>query len=194
MPREHRSYQQPSRSSRILITLLAVSVVLLAGWIVYSNTMMAPRGTTVVALAPEPVPALVQAVRPPMDQTASIVPPTGPGPVGRPAIEEFAQTEAAPLLPEPIVVASAQGVPLPVPAMLPSLASSRTRLIELDTPPPAIMAPEEAQEAALEVVPLPPRRPKIAGIPLPRPRPELEVAVDRTGSQSLSDAEIARMQ
>jgi hypothetical protein len=195
MPSADRRYQQPSRGSRILITLLAVSVVLLAGWIVLSNTILGSRTTTVVAQAPDAVLAPVQDAVPPVDQTASIEPASPPVTTESPTAEQVAEAESAPALPEPIVVASASGVPFPVPSMLPSLASSRTRLIELDSRQPQAAAPDEAQDGMMQIVPLPPRRPKVAGIPLPRPRPDTEsAAVDRTNSHVLSDSEILRMQ
>jgi hypothetical protein len=195
MPSADRSYQQPSRGSRILITLLTVSVVLLAGWIVLSNTILGARTTPMVAQAPDPVLAPTQDAVPVVEQTAAIEPAAAPATIDSPAAEQVAEAESAPALPEPIVVASASGVPLPVPSMLPSLASSRTRLIEVDTRQPQTAAQDEGQDGMMQVVPLPPRRPKIAGIPLPRPRPDTEGAVvDRTNSQVLSDAEISRMQ
>ncbi len=196
MPRADRTYQQTSRGSRVLVTILAIGVSLLAVWIFIANTILSPALNPAVSndtVAAEQTPAVEEpAALPAPVQTAAAevpIPPAATETTAAATTEEVAVTavvDPAPALEEPVVIASAQGLPRPAQPAPAVLAPARSMAVDPE--------PSEPTVGALpDIVPLPPRRPKAAAIPRPRPRPELEVATDHVSDQVLSEVAIDRM-
>jgi hypothetical protein len=188
MQRGGLAYEKPSRVSQGLIVGFSVAVIIMAGWLVMmimssrdANTMAAdpadipPISTPVstpprvLLAAPEPI-RLSSATRSAAPSTAS-VPEPAPWPYTPYSRAATPPPAALPLAAAPV------GSPAPAPTYSTSsvrdaMPDGNDRVMPGDQPAPRLEAAVEAPEAAAEVVPLPPPKPRrVASIPVPRPRP-----------------------
>jgi hypothetical protein len=162
MPSAYLINRQSSATSRVLVTVTAVIVALLAAWTIVS--IMMSRN-----FAAKPVAADIQVVPPPPQAPGREI--AAPAPVAPPVVE--APPETAPPLAEPVNVGS---LPLGMPAAFAEAPEA-----------PPVPRPREMKALLDEIridpispVPLPHPRPparartaEASAIPMPRPRPDL---------------------
>jgi hypothetical protein len=171
--------RRAERKSRRLLSLFAFAVLLLAAWVLATSTIVR-RGDpgTVEATAPEgavdaaanPDPGLTTVAIPKTDALERAAPPTSEAA----AVED----KAAPELTDPVVVAG----------VTPSMGGTETVL----SPTLVSRSVEPAAESTNGLVPLPPIRPRVVAIPLPRPRPPSADA--SLSGRAITDSEIFKQQ
>ena len=174
--------QKPGRGSRRLVSALAFGVAALAAWVLATNTIFRPADTTDSrAVAPE---AVVEATPRSM---LSIIRKTdkrvAPAPGSVAAVEEKPAPGPAPA-PTEVAAAGEMSLPVSTPpeegvevaAVSPSMGGSETLLS------PTLVS------RAVE----PSRRPRVAAIPLPRPRPMIPAPV--AAGREITDADIMKPQ
>jgi hypothetical protein len=180
--------RKPRRRSRRLVSFLAFGVLLLAAWVLATNTIFGPADTADNQAAPEPA-AIVEAapdsnlsnVRK-ADSIEKIAPARAPSDVA--AVEVPAPANAT--ADEKSVSAPLEGVE--VAAVSPFMGGTETLL----SPTLVSRSVEPAPEAPDILVPLPPSRPRIVAIPLPRPRPAIAAPV--TAGREITEFETGRQQ
>ena len=187
----HDRVRKPRRRSRRLVSFLAFGVLLFAAWVLATNTIFGPADTADNQAAPEPA-AIVEAapesnisiVRK-ADLIEKIAPARAPSDVA--AVEVPAPAENATADEKPASVpAPLEGVE--VAAVSPLVGGTETLL----SPTLVSRSVEPAAELPGNVVPIPAGPPRIAAIPLPRPRPAIAEAV--TVGREITEFEIGRQQ
>lgn len=168
--------RKPRRGSRRLVSFMAFGVLLLAAWVLATNTIFGPADRAGNQAALEPA-AIVEAVP---ESNISIVhkgdlikkteSARAPGDVAAvevpaPAENAIADEKAASVPPPP------EGVD--VAAVSPFMGGTETLL----SPALVSRSVEPAAVSPGTVVPIPADGPDIAGIPLPRPRPAIAESV-----------------
>jgi hypothetical protein len=201
-------YGEPTWGSKVLIMTFSVAVAFMAGWLVLA--LMLRESDSTVATADREVPAMPTKQPPrvatpaavsralvaasqllspkpdPIEPTASV--PPGPPPNVAPASPDAptvpaTQMQLASLPPVPVV-----SPPETVPAVQPGAASAADKVAVGDIYAPVTnKTTEDDPVAAPEVIPLPPRRPHFAAVPLPRPRPAIPEEQARAEPQTLID-------
>jgi hypothetical protein len=180
--------RKPGRGSRRLVLFLAFGVLLLAAWVLATNTIFGPADTANNRAASEPA-AVVEAapesnisnVRK-ADLIEKIAPARAPSDVA--AVEVPAPADA--MADEKSVSAPLEGVE--VAAVSPFMGGTETLL----SPTLVSRSVEPAPKAPDILVPLPPSRPRFVAIPLPRPRPAIAAPV--TAGREITEFEIGRQQ
>lgn len=186
--------QKPGRGSRRLVSALAFGVAALAAWVLATNTIFRPADPTDSRAVP---PEAVAEATP--QSMLSIIRKTDKR--AAPAPSSVAAVKEAPA-PAPSSVAAVEEKPAP--ALAPTEVASAGE-ISLPAPTP----PEEGVEVAA-VSPImggsetllsptlvsrsvePSRRPRVAAIPLPRPRPMIQAPV--AAGREVTDADIMKPQ
>jgi hypothetical protein len=212
----HSHYGEPTWGSKVLIMTFSVAVAFMAGWLVLAlllrqsdptvatadrevpamQTKQPPRVTAQAAITRSLVAAsqLLSPKADPVEPTASV--PSTPPPNVAPLAPEAPAAAAAP--PAPMQLASLPPVPVVSPpetvpaaqpgATQPSAAVAADKAAVGDVYAPVTDRLTEEDPVTLpEVVPLPPHRPHFAGVPLPRPRPQIPEETARAEPQTLVD-------
>jgi hypothetical protein len=187
-------YGEPTWGSKVLIMTFSIAVAFMAGWLVLA--LLLRQSDPTVAAADREVPAM------PTKQPPRVAAPTAPGrPIV--AASELLSPKADPIAPTGSIPPPQPAYPAPGPAAPETAAAPDTAappaspLTLASLPPVPVVAPPETVPAAdrvavgdidasvtskateddpaepPEVVPLPPRRPHFAGVPIPRPRPQI---------------------
>jgi hypothetical protein len=197
-------YGEPTWGSKILIMTFSIAVAFMAGWLVLALMLRESDSTMVVA--DREVPAM-QTKQPPrvaasgavsralvaashlLSPKADPVEPTGSAPppppdaTPTPPDAPAAPMQLASLPPVPVVAP-----PETIPAVQPDAASAIDRAAVGDIYAPVTnKITEDDPVEPPEVVPLPPRRPHFAAVPLPRPRPQIPEEQARAEPQTLMD-------
>jgi hypothetical protein len=200
------SHGEPTLGSKVLITTFSVAVAFMAGWLVLAlmlresdstttvadrevpamQTKQPPRVTAQAAITRSLVAAsqLLSPKADPVAPTTGTIPPPppadpSPGPTAASA-GPAAQMQLASLPPVPVVAP-----PETVPAGT-GPAADRGPAGDVYGAVTNKITEEEPVEAP-EVIPLPPRRPHLAAVPLPRPRPQIPEEQARAEPQTLVD-------
>jgi hypothetical protein len=194
-------YGEPTWGSKVLIMTFSVAVAFMAGWLVLALMLRQSDSATVVA--DREVPAMPTKQPPRVTAQAAItrslvaasqllspkadpVAPTGTIPPPPPAdpspapTAPAAQMTLASLPPVPVVAP-----PETVPAGT-APAADRGAVGDVYGSVTNKITEDDAVEAP-EVIPLPPRRPHFAAVPLPRPRPQIPEETARAEPQTLVD-------
>lgn len=188
--------QKPGRGSRRLVSALAFGVAGLAAWVLATNTIFRPADTPDSrAVAPE---AVVEATPRSM---LSIIRKTDKRVASAPgSVAAVGETPA----PAPSSVAAVEEKPAPGPAPAPTeVAAAGEISLPVSTPPEegvevAAVSPSMGGSETLLSPTLvsravePSRRPRVAAIPLPRPRPMIPAPV--AASREITDADIMKPQ
>jgi hypothetical protein len=186
--------QKPGRGSRRLVSALAFGVAGLAAWVLATNTIFRPADTTDSrAVAPEAVveakpQSMLSIIRKADERVAP-----APG-----SVTAVGETSA----PAPSSVAAVEGKPAPTPAPT-EVASAGEMSLPAPTPPEegvevAAVSPTMGGSETLLSPTLvsrsvePSRRPRVAAIPLPRPRPMIQAPV--AAGREITDADIMKPQ
>jgi hypothetical protein len=157
------------------VSLLAVGVMLLAAWVLATNTIFSPADTAdsqaieqsaVVETATESEADLATSRK--ADALDRVAP--------APSETAMAEEKPAPELTDPVVVA----------AVASSMGGTETLL----SPTLVSRSVEPLAESPDSLVPLPRNRPRVAAIPLPRPRPG--IAEPRVSGRTITDTEIQK--
>jgi hypothetical protein len=199
-------YGEPTLGSKVLIMTFSIAVAFMAGWLVLAlmlrqsdapvvadrevpamPTKQPPRVSAQAAITRSLVAAsqLLSPKADPIAPTGAIPPPPpadpSPGPTasGSPA----AQMTLASLPPVP-VVAPPQTVPADQTGAAP--AADRGAVGDVYGSVTNKITEDDAADVS-EVIPLPPRRPHLAAVPLPRPRPQVPEEQARAEPQTLVD-------
>jgi hypothetical protein len=203
-------YGEPTWASKVLIMTFSVAVAFMAGWLVLA--LLLRQSDSTVAMVDRDIPAMATKQPPrvaapaavtralvaasqllspkadPVEPTASV--PSTPPPNVAPVTPDAPVAAAAPaamqlasLPPVPVV-----SPPETVPAAQPGAAEAADKVAVGDVYAPVTNKITEEDRVALpEVVPLPPHRPHFAGVPLPRPRPQIPEETARAEPQTLVD-------
>lgn len=168
------SIRKTRRGSRRFVSLLATGVLLLAAWVLATNTVFGPADpgavepTAVIETATEFETAISKSRKADaLERIAS-------------SSDETAMSEEKPApdaeLTHPVVVAG----------VAPSMGGTETLL----SPTLVSRSVEPATESADLLVPLPRTRPRLVAIPLPRPRPGF--AESKLSGRTITEAEIQK--
>ncbi|MGZ8324666.1 MAG: hypothetical protein ACXWU8_04705 [Rhodoplanes sp.] len=168
------SIRKTRRGSRRFVSLLATGVLLLAAWVLATNTVFGPADpeavepTAVIETATEFETAISKSRKADaLERIAS-------------SSDETAMSEEKPApvaeLTHPVVVAG----------VAPSMGGTETLL----SPALVSRSVEPATESADLLVPLPRTRPRLVAIPLPRPRPGF--AESKLSGRTITEAEIQK--
>lgn len=222
MSRVERSYEQPSRGSRLLVLVSLLAVIALAGLVLtpivakkfptQTATVSAWKDTVLATATGATRPPPTPVSEPLQRSTASVVEPE-PTPVDQtnvgdvagasPAHEPQAMTLAS--IPDP---AEKQAL-APVPALPPGLLPWPTTVVApepSETTASPTIEPATIESATIELatddvgpVPLPRKKPDARalaqlGVPLPRPRPTDAPAVDEEPALSPDEESLFRRQ
>ena len=173
-------FRRAKRKSRRPISFLVFGVLLLAAWVLVTNTIFAPRDTAEPQASGSSTVASVKTDADDLDTRSVTVPKVDPVERAAPAAEETATAEekSVPELTDPVEVA----------AVASSMGGTETLL----SPTLVSRSIKSAPESPNGLAPPPPTRPRVAAIPLPRPRPAS--AEPRFSGQAISDSEIFRQQ
>jgi hypothetical protein len=183
--------RKPRRGSRRLVSFLAFGVLLLAAWVLATNTIFGPADTAdnqaareqaaVVETAPESNISIVR--------KADLIEKTAPAR----APNDVAAVE----VPAPLKNAVADEKPAPVPAPVegvevaavsPFMGGTETLL----SPTLVSRSVEPAAELPGTAIPVPTGRPRVAAVPVPRPRPAIAEPV--SAGREITEFEIRRQQ
>lgn len=170
--------RKPRRGSRRLVSFLAFGVLLLAAWVLATNTIFGPADTAdnqaareqaaVVETAPESNISIVR--------KADLIEKTAPAR----APNDVAAVE----VPAPLKNAVAGEKPAPVPAPVEG--------VEVAAVSPFMGGTETLLSPTLVSIPVPTGRPRVAAVPLPRPRPAIAEPV--SAGREITEFEIRRQQ
>jgi hypothetical protein len=203
-------YGEPTWGSKVLIMTFSVAVAFMAGWLVLAlmlrqsdapgavadrevpamATKQPPRVAAQAALS-RPLVAASQLLSPKADPVAPTgtippPPPADPSPSAPTAAAASPATTASPMtlasLPPVPVVAP----PETVPAAPPGAAADQGAVGDIYGKVTNKITGDDPVEAP-EVIPLPPRRPHLASVPVPRPRPQIPEETARAEPQTLMD-------
>jgi hypothetical protein len=204
-------YGEPTWGSKVLIMTFSVAVAFMAGWLVLA--LLLRQGDPAAAVADREVPAMPTKQPPRVAAAAAISRPlVAASQLLSPKADPIAP-KADPVAPkaDPMAATGTTPPPPPVdPSPPPEAPASPMTLASL--PPVPVVAPPETVPAAdrvavgdiyapvtnkmaeddtveaPEVIPLPPRRPHFAAVPVPRPRPQIpEDTQARAEPQTLMD-------
>jgi hypothetical protein len=198
MARTSLKYEKPSRGSQLLVLGFSVAVAFMTGWLVLT-ILLGNSDSAMVATSDDEVPAMPTKQPPRVENpriavSAPIVPPqqllsprADPG--GWPGAAATGATAAAPVSAANATPATRTVPTAPTLASLPPTVSAPATVPAGQSPTASLSANNRAAVGdiyaqvtnkigdepadALEVVPLPPHRPR-ASVPFPRPRPQLE--------------------
>jgi len=192
MARTSLKYEQPSRASQLLVAGFCVAVAFMAGWLVLT-ILLGDSGSTMMTAADDEVPAMatrqpprvesqrisVSALLVPARQLLSPQADPGSWPGATAALP--VPTKAAPAAPAAPALASLPAAPaVAVPDTVPAAQSPGTsvsvndRIAVGDIYAQVTNKIADEPAEALEIVPLPPHRPRASPVPFPRPRPQME--------------------
>jgi hypothetical protein len=203
-------YGEPTWGSRVLITTFSVAVAFMAGWLVLALMLRQSDPTATVAdrevpamatkqpprvaaqaVLSRPLVAASQLLSPKADPVAPTgtippPPPADPSPSAPTASAASSATPAsqmtlASLPPVPVVAP-----PETVPAAQPGAAADRGAVGDIYGKVTNKITEDDPVEAP-ETIPLPPRRPHLASVPVPRPRPQIPEETARAEPQTLMD-------
>jgi len=179
------------RGSRRLVSFLAFGVLLLAAWVLATNTIFGPadmvddQATSEPAAIVEPAPESNISIIRKADRIEKIAPARAPRDVA--AVEVPAPAENA--------VANEKPAPGPAPvegvevaAVSPFMGGTETLL----SPTLVSRSVEPAAELPRTAIPVPTGRPRVAAVPLPRPRPAIAEPV--SAGREITEFEIRRQQ
>jgi hypothetical protein len=194
-------YGEPTWGSKVLIMTFSVAVAFMAGWLVLA-LLLRQSDSTVAAMADREVPAM-PTKQPPrvaapaasgrslvaasqlLSPKADPIEPTGSAPPAPPDVAPTPpDTPAAPMQLASLPPAPVVAPPETVPADQPSAAA--VPMGDIYAPVTSKMTEDDPVELP-EVIPLPPRRPHFAAVPLPRPRPQIPEEQARAEPQTLMD-------
>lgn len=186
--------QKPGRGSRRLVSALAFGVAGLAAWVLATNTIFRPADTpdsravapeAVVEATPQSMLSIIRKADKRVASAPGSVAAVGETPAPAPSSVAAVEEKPGPA-PAPTEVAAAGEISLPVStppaegvevaAVSPSMGGSETLLS------PTLVS------RAVE----PSRRPRVAAIPLPRPRPMIPAPV--AAGREITDADIMKPQ
>jgi hypothetical protein len=201
-------YGEPTWGSKVLIMTFSVAVAFMAGWLVLAlmlrdsdspgtvadrevpamATKQPPRVAAQAALS-RPLVAASQLLSPkadPIAPTGTIPPPppVDPSPATPAASASPASQMTLASLPPVPVVAPPESVPAAQPAA--SSTADRVAVGDIYGQVTNKLTEDDAVEAQ-GVIPLPPRRPHVAAVPVPRPRPQIPEEQARAEPQTLMD-------
>lgn len=184
--------RKPRRGSRRLVSFLAFGVLLLAAWVLATNTIFgpvetadnraAPEPATIVEAAPESSISVVRRA----DSIEKIAPARAPSDVA--AVEAPAPAEKAVADEKPASVPAPPLEGVEVAAVSPFMGGTETLL----SPTLVSRSVEPAAQSPENLVPIPAGRPQVAAIPLPRPRPAIAEPV--TAGREITEVEVRRQQ
>jgi hypothetical protein len=203
----HSHYGEPTWGSKVLLMTFSVAVAFMAGWLALA--LMFRQSDPAVAVADREVPAMATKQPPrvtaaaaasrslvaasqllspkadPIAPTGTIPPPppADPSPSAPAAAAAPASQMALASLP-PVLVAPPETVPAAQPGAV--AATDRAAVGDVYAPVTNKITGEDPVEAP-EVIPLPPRRPHLAAVPIPRPRPQIPEEQARAEPQTLVD-------
>jgi hypothetical protein len=165
------------RGSRRLVSLLAASVLLLAAWVLATNTVFSPAVTTdPEAIEPTAVIETATELETAIAKTRKAD-----------ALERIASAASETALSEENPAPAAELTrPVMVAGVSPSMGGTETLL----SPTLLSRSVEPAIESTDLLVPLPRTRPRLAAIPLPRPRPGF--AEPKYSGRTITEAEIQK--
>lgn len=165
------------RGSRRLVSLLATGVLLLAGWVLATNTVFAPADTT----APEAIEPTV------VIETATELETAIAKSRKADALERVASAAGETAMSEEKFAPAAELTrPVQVAGVAPSMGGTETLL----SPTLVSRSVEPAIESTDLLVPLPRTRPRLVAVPLPRPRPGF--AEPKYTGRTITEAEIQK--
>lgn len=150
--RDRGMYGRPALVTRVLVRLLGYGVGALVVWVLAAHSLVLLNQIIDTPVTEHAAVALIEPVAEPEDTTIVTKTAREPG-AAEAGIASLSPGEAAPPLPEPVVIASAAGDE-------DGLSAVVARAVE-----PVGRTPAE------EIVPLPRMRPRFVDAPLPRPRP-----------------------
>jgi hypothetical protein len=204
-------YGEPTWGSKVLIMTFSVAVAFMAGWLVLA--LLLRQGDPAAAVADREVPAMptkqpprvaaAAAISRPLVAASQLLSPKADpiAPKADPVAQKADPMAATgttppppPVDPSPPPEAPASPMTLaslpPVPVVAPPEtvpAADRVAVGDIYAPVTNKMAEDDTVEAP-EVIPLPPRRPHFAAVPVPRPRPQIpEDTQARAEPQTLMD-------
>jgi hypothetical protein len=204
-------YGEPTWGSKVLIMTFSVAVAFMAGWLVLA--LILRQADSPVAVADREVPAMPTKQPPRVTAQAAItrslvaasqllspkadpVAPTGTIPPPPPADPSPATPAASAAPPAPAAQMQLASLP-PVPVVAPpetvpaaqpgaTSAADRAGVGNIYGQVTNKLSEDDAVEPP-EVIPLPPRRPHLAAVPVPRPRPQIPEETARAEPQTLVD-------
>jgi hypothetical protein len=201
-------YGEPTWGSKVLIMTFSVAVAFMAGWLVLA--LMLRQSDSTVAVADREVPPMATKQPPRVAAQAAIT-------RSFVAASQLLSPKADPVAPTGAIPPPAPADPSPAPAAPAAAAAPTAQMQLASLPPVPVVAPPETVPAgaapaaadrgaagdvygavtnkitedepveAPEVIPLPPRRPHVAAVPLPRPRPQIPEEQARAEPQTLVD-------
>jgi hypothetical protein len=199
-------YGEPTWGSKVLIMTFSVAVAFMAGWLVLALMLRQSDPTTAVADREVPAMATKQPPRVAapaaagrslvaashlLSPKADPIMPTGSAPPPPPDVAPApaaADAPAAPMqlasLPPVPVVAPPETVPAAQPGAV--VAADRAAVGDIYGQVTNKITEDDPVDPP-EVVPLPPRRPHLASVPVPRPRPQIPEETARAEPQTLMD-------
>jgi hypothetical protein len=192
MARTSLKYERPSRASQLLVASFCVAVAFMAGWLVLT-ILLGDSGSTMITAADDEVPAMATRQPPRVESqrisvSAPLVPPrqllspqADPGSWPGATAALPVPTKAAPAAPAAPALASLPSAPaVAAPDTVPAAQSPGTsvsvndRIAVGDIYAQVTNKIADESAEALEIVPLPPHRPRASPVPFPRPRPQME--------------------
>jgi hypothetical protein len=196
-------YGEPTWGSKVLIMTFSVAVAFMAGWLALALMLRECDAPTAVAdrevpamptkqpprvaasaMLSRPLVAASQLLSPkadPVAPTGTIPPPPPADPSPSAPAATAAPMTLASLPPVPVVAP-----PETVPAAQPGAAADRGAVGDIYGSVTNKLTEDDPVEAP-EVIPLPPRRPHLAAVPIPRPRPQIPEEQARAEPQTLMD-------
>jgi hypothetical protein len=192
MAKTSLKYEEPSWVAKLLVLGFSIAVAFMAGWLVLA-ILLGNGGSNAVATADDEVPAMVTkqpprvenpktAMSQPMVPATQLLSPRAdpaslPG-GARAGAPDATASAASPTPASPMALASLSGAPVvAAPDTVPATrspataATDRVAVGDLYAQVTNKIAEDDATDAP-EAIPLPPRRPRTAGVPYPRPRPQ----------------------
>ena len=172
--------RKPRRGSRRVVSFLAFGVLLLAAWVLATNTIFGPADTADNQAAPEA--AIVEAAP---ESNISIVRKADLFEKTAPA--RAPSDVAAVEVPAPLKNAVAGEKPAPVDGVEVAAVSPVMGGTETLLSPTLVSRSVEPAAVPGNAIPLPAGRPRVAAVPLPRPRPV-------SAGREITESEIVRPQ
>lgn len=178
--------RKPRRGSRRVVSFLAFGVLLLAAWVLATNTIFGPADTADNQAAPEEA-AIVEAAP---ESNISIVRKADLFEKTAPA--RAPSDVAAVEVPAPLKNAVAGEKPAPVDGVEVAAVSPVMGGTETLLSPTLVSRSVEPAAVPGNAIPLPAGRPRVAAVPLPRPRPVIAEPV--SAGREITESEIVRPQ